>query len=45
VERGKNIVNDQSTRVGAAVEAGRQAYKTTTAAPASTPTPITGEPL
>lgn len=31
VERGKNLVNDQSGRVSAAVEAGRQAYKTTAA--------------
>jgi gas vesicle protein len=29
VERGKNIVTDQTTRVAAAVDAGRQAYKTT----------------
>jgi gas vesicle protein len=29
VERGKNIVADQTTRVSAAVDAGRQAYKTT----------------
>jgi gas vesicle protein len=27
VERGKNLVNDQSTRVSAAVEAGRTAYQ------------------
>ncbi len=33
VERGKNLVTDQTSRVTAAVEAGRQAYKTT-----STPT-------
>jgi gas vesicle protein len=31
VERGKNLVTDQTTRVTAAVDAGRQAYKTTTA--------------
>ena len=31
VERGKTLVTDQSTRVTAAVDAGRQAYKTTTA--------------
>ena len=31
VERGKNLVTDQTTRVGAAVEAGREAYKTTVA--------------
>ncbi|MGD0729669.1 MAG: YtxH domain-containing protein [Terracidiphilus sp.] len=30
VERGKNLVTDQTTRVTAAVDAGRQAYKTTT---------------
>ena len=30
VERGKNIVADQTTRVTAAVDAGRQAYKTST---------------
>jgi gas vesicle protein len=43
VERGKTIVNvnDQTTRVGAAVDAGKQAYKSTTTAPA----PVTGEPL
>jgi gas vesicle protein len=33
VERGKSLVTDQSTRVGAAVEAGRNAYRTTTADP------------
>lgn len=27
VERGKNMVNDQATRVGAAVDAGREAYQ------------------
>ncbi len=27
VERGKNLVSEQTTRVGAAVEAGREAYK------------------
>ena len=27
VERGKNIVSDQTTRVGAAVDAGREAYQ------------------
>jgi hypothetical protein len=31
VERGKNLVADQTTRVTAAVDAGREAYKTTTA--------------
>ena len=30
VERGKNIVADQTTRVSAAVDAGRQAYKSST---------------
>jgi gas vesicle protein len=29
VERGKNLVTDQKTRVTAAVDAGREAYKTT----------------
>lgn len=33
VERGKNIVTDQTNRVTAAVDAGRQAYKTTTVDP------------
>jgi gas vesicle protein len=33
VERGKSIVADQSTRVSAAVEAGRNAYRTTTVDP------------
>jgi gas vesicle protein len=33
VERGKNIVADQTTRVGAAVDAGRQAYKTANGEP------------
>lgn len=31
VERGKNLVTEQTKRVGAAVEAGREAYQTTTA--------------
>ena len=31
VERGKSLVNDQSTRVAAAVEAGREAYKSASA--------------
>jgi gas vesicle protein len=31
VERGKNLVTDQKTRVTAAVDAGREAYKTTVA--------------
>ena len=30
VERGKNLVTDQTSRVSAAVDAGRQAYKSTT---------------
>ncbi len=30
VERGKSLVSDQTIRVSAAVDAGRQAYKTTT---------------
>ena len=34
VERGKTLVTDQTTRVTAAVEAGRQAYQQTTAEPA-----------
>jgi predicted DNA-binding protein (UPF0278 family) len=33
VERGKSLVTDQTTRVGAAVEAGRNAYRTTTVDP------------
>jgi gas vesicle protein len=33
VERGKTLVADQSTRVSAAVEAGRNAYRTTTVDP------------
>ncbi len=31
VERGKNLVAEQTKRVGAAVDAGREAYQTTTA--------------
>jgi gas vesicle protein len=34
VERGKNLVTDQTARVSAAVEAGRQAYKSSTDEPA-----------
>jgi hypothetical protein len=30
VERGKGMVTDQTTRVAAAVDAGREAYRTTT---------------
>lgn len=37
VERGKNLVNDQSGRVGAAVEAGREAYQAN-AKPTTEPT-------
>ena len=33
VERGKNLVADQTTRVSAAVDAGRQAYKSSTGEP------------
>jgi hypothetical protein len=36
VERGKNVVTDQTSRVTAAVDAGRQAYRTST-------TPNSGE--
>jgi hypothetical protein len=32
VERGKNLVSEQTTKVVAAVDAGREAYRTTTAA-------------
>jgi len=39
VERGKNLVAEQTTKVGAAVDAGRDAYRTTTA------TTTTNEPL
>jgi len=35
VERGKNLVADQTTRVSAAVEAGRQAYQQASAGPES----------
>ncbi len=31
VERGKSLVGDQSSRIGAAVDAGREAYKSATA--------------
>jgi gas vesicle protein len=34
VERGKSLVGDQTTRVAAAVEAGREAYRTTATEPA-----------
>jgi hypothetical protein len=34
VERGKNLVTDQTTRVSAAVDAGRQAYRANTDEPA-----------
>lgn len=33
VERGKSLVGDQSTRVAAAVEAGREAYRSTATEP------------
>jgi hypothetical protein len=33
VERGKSLVTDQTTRVSAAVEAGRNAYRTTAVDP------------
>jgi hypothetical protein len=33
VNRGKSLVGDQATRVAAAVEAGREAYRTTAAKP------------
>ncbi len=41
VERGKNLVSEQTTKVGAAVDAGREAYRSTTATAPST----TSEPL
>jgi len=34
VERGKSLVGDQTSRIGAAVDAGREAYKSTAAEPA-----------
>jgi gas vesicle protein len=37
VDRGKGFVNDQSVKVAAAVEAGKQAYQETTAAPGQGP--------
>jgi gas vesicle protein len=41
VERGKHLVSDQTTRVAAAVDAGRQAYKTGAATPdASSADPV-----
>jgi len=33
VERGKNLVSDQTTRVGAAIDAGKQAYKSASNGP------------
>jgi gas vesicle protein len=33
VERGKNLVSEQTTRVASAVDAGRQAYHSTTSVP------------
>lgn len=41
VERGKSLVGEQSTRVAAAVDAGRQAYRSTTA-PSATGSGIVG---
>lgn len=38
VERGKSLVSDQSTRVTAAVEAGREAYRTAVATEEPAPT-------
>lgn len=35
VERGKSLVNDQTTRVSAAVEAGREAYRSAGIEPAA----------
>ncbi len=45
VERGKNLVSDQTSRVSAAVDAGRQAYRSTTStdAPPTTPAGETSE--
>ncbi|WP_263356892.1 YtxH domain-containing protein [Acidicapsa ligni] len=37
VDKGKGFVNDQTVKVSAAVDAGRQAYQTTTAAPGEGP--------
>jgi gas vesicle protein len=38
VEKGKNLVNDQQAKVGAAVDAGKEAYvKTTANSPTETP--------
>ena len=37
VERGKGFVNDQTVKVTAAVDAGKQAYQETTAAPGQGP--------
>ena len=39
VERGKNLVNEKSSRVGAAIDAGREAYRSNT-----TTTPEPAEP-
>jgi gas vesicle protein len=40
VERGKNLVTDQSARVGAAVDAGREAYRSSTATTSTTSEPL-----
>ena len=37
VERGKNLVNEKSSRVGAAIDAGREAYRTNTGAASGEP--------
>jgi gas vesicle protein len=37
VDRGKGFVNDQTVKVSAAVDAGKNAYQTTTAAPGEGP--------
>jgi hypothetical protein len=46
VERGKSLVGDQSQRVAAAVDAGKQAYRSasTTAATSTSGTGSTGTP-
>jgi gas vesicle protein len=46
VERGKSLVGDQSTRVAAAVDAGRQAYRATSSSTGVTSgNPTTGSPF
>jgi gas vesicle protein len=37
VERGKNLVNEKSSRVGAAIDAGREAYRTNTTSTTAEP--------